>query len=126
MRRRKSGAPGQAPGCCWGCWRASSSWQASSSATSSALESSSVSWPSSLTKEEIVRRSKMRRGKSEHLLDLRADGGVEREHLVERGRVQLGRRLRERIRRRKSGAPGCWLETTAVLEMEEHRGSERG
>ena len=121
MRRRKSGAPGRAPGCCWG-----SSWQASASATSSALESSSVSCPSSLTKEEIVRRSKMRRGKSEHLLDLRDGGGVEREDLVERGRVQLGRRLRERIRRRKSGAPGCWLETAAVLEMEEHRGSERG
>ena len=121
MRRKKSGAPGRAPGCCWG-----SSWQASASATSSALESSSVYWPFSLTKEEIVRRSKMRRGKSEHLLDLRADGGVEREHLVERGRVQLGRRLRERIRRRKSGAPGCWLENMAVLEMEEHRGSERG
>ena len=120
MRRRKSGAPGRAPGCCWG-----SSWQASASATSSALESSSVSCPSSLTKEEIVRRSKMRRGKSEHLLDLRG-GGVEREDLVERGRVQLGRRLRERIRRRKSSAPGCRLETAAVLEMEEHRGSERG
>ena len=115
--RRKSGAPGRAPGCCWG-----SSWQASSSA----LESSSVSCPSSLTKEEIVRRSKMRRGKSEHLLDLRDGGGVEREDLVDRGRVQLGRRLRERIRRRKSSAPGCRLETAAVLEMEEHRGSERG
>ena len=67
----------------------------------------------------------MRRGKSEHLLDL-CGGGVEREDLVERGRVQLGRHLRERMRRRKSGAPGCWLETAAALEMEEHRGSERG
>ncbi len=66
----------------------------------------------------------MRRGKSEHLLDLRAGGGVEREDLVERGRVQLGRRLRERIRRRKSGAPGCWLETAAVLETEGRRGHQ--
>ena len=66
----------------------------------------------------------MRRGKSEHLLDLRG-GGVEREELVVRvGRVQLERHLRERMRRRKSGAPGCWLETAAVLEMEERRGHQ--